>query len=57
MRIGLVGYGMGGRCFHAPFIAAAEGTELAGVVARAPATTAKVEADFPGIPFSPSPPR
>jgi predicted dehydrogenase len=54
MRIGLVGYGMGGQCFHAPFIAAAEGTELAGVVARAPATIAKVEADFPGMPVYPS---
>lgn len=54
MRIGLVGYGMGGQCFHAPFIAAAEGTELAGVVARAPATIAKVEADFPEMPVYPS---
>lgn len=54
MKIGLVGYGMGGRCFHAPFIVAAEGTELAGVVARAPATIAKVTADFPGLPVYPS---
>lgn len=54
MRIGLVGYGMGGQCFHAPFIVAAEGTELAGVVARAPATVAKIEADFPGMPIYPS---
>ena len=38
MRIGLVGYGTGGRHFHAPFIAAAEGVELAGVVARAHAS-------------------
>jgi len=54
MRVGLVGYGTGGRHFHAPFIAAAEGVELAGVVARAPATVAKVEADLPGIPIHPS---
>jgi predicted dehydrogenase len=54
MKIGLVGYGTGGRHFHAPFIAAAEGVELAGVVARAPATIAKVEADFPGVRVYPS---
>ena len=54
MRIGLVGYGTGGQHFHAPFIAAAEGVELAGVVARAPATIAKVEADLPGTPIYPS---
>lgn len=54
MRIGLVGYGTGGQHFHAPFIAAAEGVELAGVVARAPATVAKVEADLPGVPAYPS---
>ena len=30
MRLGLVGYGVGGRYFHAPFIAAAKGVELAG---------------------------
>ncbi len=54
MRIGLVGYGTGGRHFHAPFIAAAAGVELAGVVARAPATIAKVEADLPGVAVFPS---
>lgn len=31
-----MGYGMGGRVFHAPFIQAAEGLELAGVVTRSP---------------------
>lgn len=54
MKLGLVGYGTGGRHFHAPFIAAAEGVELAGVVARAPATIAKVAADLPGVPIHPS---
>ena len=54
MRIGLVGYGTGGRHFHAPFIAAARGVELAGVVARAPATIAKVRADLPGVALFPS---
>lgn len=51
MRIGLVGYGPGGRHFHAPFIAAAEGVELAGVVARSPARVAAVREDLPGVPI------
>lgn len=54
MRIGLVGYGTGGRHFHAPFIQAAEGVELTGVVARAPDRIAAVEADLPGVPIYPS---
>ncbi|ORM61839.1 dehydrogenase [Pantoea rodasii] len=54
MKIGIVGYGTGGKNFHAPFIAAAQGLELAGIVARAPATIAKVQADFPDVPVYPS---
>ncbi len=54
MKIGLVGYGTGGRHFHAPFIAAAKGIELAGVVARAPETIARVKQDLPGIAIHPS---
>jgi len=51
MKIGIVGYGTGGKNFHAPFITAAKGLELAGIVARAPATIAKVKADFPDVPI------
>lgn len=51
MRIGLVGYGTGGQHFHAPFIAAAEGVELAGVVARSPGRVAAVQQDLPGTPI------
>jgi Oxidoreductase family, NAD-binding Rossmann fold len=50
VRLGLVGYGVGGRYFHAPFIAAAEGVELAGVVTRSPARRAELAADFPAVP-------
>ena len=50
MKIGIVGYGGGGQYFHAPFINAVEGLELAGIVARAPATIAKAKADFPQVP-------
>lgn len=50
MRIGIVGYGAGGRYFHAPFIEAADGVELAGVVARSPDKRAAAAADYPGLP-------
>ncbi|MTE02212.1 gfo/Idh/MocA family oxidoreductase [Paracoccus sp. YIM 132242] len=53
MRVGVVGYGTGGRHFHVPFIAAARGVTLAGVVARAPRTVARVHADLPGTPIYP----
>lgn len=54
MRIGVVGYGTGGQHFHTPFIAAAEGCELAGIVARAEATVARARADWPDVPVFPS---
>ena len=54
LRIGCVGYGTGGQHFHTPFIAAAEGCELAGIVARAEATVAKARADWPDTPIFPS---
>jgi predicted dehydrogenase len=50
-RIGLVGYGFGGRYFHAPLIAAAPGVEFAGVVTRSPARQAEVAAEHPGVPI------
>ncbi len=49
-RIGLAGYGFGGRIFHAPLIASAGGAELAGVVTRSPQRRAEVAADHPGVP-------
>lgn len=51
MRVGVVGYGTGGRNFHTPYIEAAEGIELAGVVARSPERRREVEADWPGVPI------
>jgi predicted dehydrogenase len=50
MRLGLVGYGTGGRYFHAPFIEAADGLELAGVVTRDPRRRADLVQDYPGVP-------
>ena len=54
MRIGVVGYGTGGRHFHTPFIVAADGCELSGIVARAPATVAAARGDWPDVPVFPS---
>jgi len=49
-RIGLAGYGFGGRIFHAPLLADAEGVELAGVVTRSPERRAELERDHPATP-------
>jgi predicted dehydrogenase len=50
VRIGLAGYGKGGRFFHAPLIAAAAGCELAGVVTRSPGRRGELARDHPGTP-------
>ena len=50
VRIGLVGYGKGGRFFHAPLIAGAAGCELAGVVTRSAERRDELARDFPGTP-------
>jgi predicted dehydrogenase len=50
MRLGLVGYGSGGKHFHAPFIQAAEGVELAGVVTRSPQRRSELAREYPGVP-------
>ena len=50
VKLGVVGYGAGGRFFHTPFIEAAEGIELAGVVTRSPKRRAEVADDWPGVP-------
>ena len=50
VRLGLVGYGMGGRIFHAPFVEAADGIDVVGVVTRDPRRRAELAADLPGVP-------
>jgi predicted dehydrogenase len=50
VRIGLVGYGKGGRFFHAPLISGAAGCELAGVVTRSAERRGELERDHPGTP-------
>lgn len=49
MRIGLVGYGVGGRYFHAPYIQAAKDCQLVGVVARSPERVAEATTDLPDV--------
>jgi len=46
IRVGLVGFGMAGRVFHAPLISSVEGLELAAVVER---TTNAAAERYPGI--------
>lgn len=50
VRIGLVGYGVGGRWFHAPYIDAASGVDLVGVVTRSPAKFSDLQRERPGMP-------
>ncbi|MDT7787430.1 MAG: scyllo-inositol 2-dehydrogenase [Pseudonocardiales bacterium] len=47
MRTALVGYGLGGAAFHAPFIAATPGLELSAVVTSNPARQAEVRSRYP----------
>ena len=44
--VGLIGYGLGGRAFHAPFVRATPGMTLHAIVSRDPA---KVHADLPDM--------
>lgn len=50
MRLGLVGYGVGGRFFHAPFVEAADGVELVGIVTRSARRREEADRDWPGVP-------
>jgi predicted dehydrogenase len=49
VRFGLVGYGFGGRYFHAPLLAAAPECEFLGVVTTSPERRALVAAEHPGV--------
>lgn len=50
IRLGLVGYGVGGQYFHAPYIAASDEVLFAGIVARSPERVAAARADHPDVP-------
>jgi predicted dehydrogenase len=49
MKIGLVGYGKGGRYFHASLISGLAGTSFAGVVTSSAQRKQQVAADHPGV--------
>src|SRR4051812_46739337 len=49
VRIGLVGYGFGGRYFHAPLISSAAGCDFVGVVTRSEERRALVGREHPGV--------
>src|SRR3984885_16291764 len=46
IRVGLIGFGMGSRVFHAPLLSSIEGLELAAVLER---TSNKAIERYPGI--------
>lgn len=50
MRIGLLGYGFGGRYFHAPLLASLANSTFVGVVTRAPERRRELAAEHPGVP-------
>jgi predicted dehydrogenase len=49
VRIGLVGYGFGGRYFHAPLLASAPGCDFAGVVTTSAERRAELAREHPGV--------
>ena len=49
VRFGLLGYGFGGRRFHAPLIASAQECVLAGIVSNSPDRRALIAAEHPGV--------
>jgi predicted dehydrogenase len=48
VRFGLVGYGFGGRVFHAPLLTSAENVEFVGVMTNSAERRAEVESQHPG---------
>jgi len=48
LRVGLIGYGLGGSAFHAPLVAATPGLHLAAVVTRDAERRREVERHYPG---------
>ncbi len=49
IRVAVIGYGVGGRLFHAPLVSGTPGLELAAVVTRNPASVAEVRGRY-GVP-------
>ena len=49
LRVALIGYGLAGSAFHAPFIARIPHFRLAGIVTRSPERRAQALRDHPGV--------
>jgi len=49
IRAGLIGYGLGGAAFHAPFIATTPGLTLEAIVTTNPERRAQAERAYPGV--------
>ena len=49
IQVVLLGYGLAGRVFHAPLIAAEPGLDVAAVVTSDPTRRAQAESDLPGV--------
>ncbi|WP_251978830.1 oxidoreductase [Salinicola avicenniae] len=52
IRVGIIGYGMASKRFHAPLVQAQEGLSLTAIASR---DASKVRADWPDVPVEPTP--
>jgi len=57
LRVALIGYGLGGSAFHAPFIAGTPGLELAAIVTSDPERAAAARSRYPRAPIRDRPER
>ncbi|MEO7181865.1 MAG: Gfo/Idh/MocA family oxidoreductase [Gemmatimonadaceae bacterium] len=55
LRVGLVGFGLGGSTFHAPLVAATPGLELTAIATSNPERVEKARARYPSAQVVPSP--
>jgi len=49
VRVGIAGFGLAGRVFHAPLVAAVDGLELSAVMTRSPQRAEEARAAHPGV--------
>ncbi|WP_328605437.1 Gfo/Idh/MocA family oxidoreductase [Amycolatopsis sp. NBC_00345] len=55
LRVGILGYGIGGRVFHAPLVAATPGLAPAAIVTSNPERAAQAQAEYPRAEVIPGP--
>lgn len=54
IRVAVIGFGLGGSTFHAPFVAATPGLKLAAIVTGEPGRRAQAEREYPDVAVVPS---